>query len=353
MDGIINGGPGPAAITLTRTTKLDTTQIVHETGAAVQIEGDDGSVYLLREQAPGHYGTSDLNLDSTKRYRLRITAGTGKIYLSDFAGVNNNPPVDSISWKRENGDGLQLYINTHDPKNNTRYYQWKYDETWQIQSAYLSYLKYFVVLNSSTNVYSVGYRDSVHFSYDPNIINCWQYYSSSNLILGSTAQLIEDFVNLPLAFIPHGDVRMSVLYSINVKQYSWTKKGYEFMQRIKKNTESTGSVFDAQPSSSDGNIHCIADSTETVIGFFNICTPREKRIFIRPADVLSWGYYTDCKQVELLNTSTEILVNGLDFLPLTAKVISPAGKIITFLAAPRDCVDCTLRGDNKKPAYWP
>ena len=352
IDGVLNGGKGPATITVTRSTKLDTTAIVYEKGASVQIEGENGSLYFLAEQAPGYYGANDLNLDSAKRYRLRITARTGKIYLSDFAGVNSSPAIDSISWKRDNGDGLQLYINTHDPKNNTHYYQWKYDETWQIRSAYLSYLKYFVDTRTNPNKFSVGYRDSSTFAFDASIFNCWQYNSSSNLLIGSTAQLSADLVNLPLTFIPHEDIRLGVLYSIDVRQYTWTKDGYEFLQRMKKNTESTGSIFDAQPSSLGGNIHCVSDSSETVIGYFNISAAQEKRIFIRNDEVPLWGYSPGCFEIVIANNSDSILKYGVGLYPTTPVMSTPFG-ISTFGAAPPICVDCTLRGNNNKPSYWP
>jgi len=37
-------------------------------------------------------------------------------------------------WQREN-DGLRLYANARDPQNDTKYYQWKYEETWEIHSS--------------------------------------------------------------------------------------------------------------------------------------------------------------------------------------------------------------------------
>ena len=57
---------------------------------------------------------------------------------------------------------------------------------------------------------------------------------------------------------------------MHLKQYAWTKEGYEFLDRMRKNTETTGSVFDPQPSELNSNIHNVADATEPVIGYFNI-----------------------------------------------------------------------------------
>ena len=350
VEGVVNSGSGTAGITLSRTTKLDNRNILTETGAIVKLEGEDNSVYAFGDRGQGIYSTSNLNLNTAVKYRLHITSNGGKDYLSDYVAVKSNPPIDSISWKRENGGGVQLYANTHDTQNNTRYYQWAYDETWQIQSTYYSVLKYKV---TQPNIYSVVYKDSATFSYDPNIINCWQYNSSNTLLLGSTAKLSKDVVYLPVAFVPHGSIKIGLLYSINVKQYAWTKEGYEFLEKMKKNTESTGSIFDAQPSELNGNIHNISDSSEPVIGYFNICPVQEKRIFIRVSELPQWDYQSGCYAVEIKNISDTIFAKGLGLMPTIVGETSPTGGIATFFAAPSQCVDCTLRGSNIKPAYWP
>jgi hypothetical protein len=351
VDGVVNS-VGTASLTLSRTTKFDNKNIVYETGAAVSVQGQDSSTYILAEKGQGIYSVDNLNLNKGIKYRLRISSSGGENYISDFVTVKNNPPIDSISWKIENR-GVQLYINTHDPQNNTRYYQWFYEETWEFHSTYLSYLKYKITTTPNGPVYSAVYRDSTTFSYDPNIVTCWQYNKPTNIFLGSTAKLNKDVVYLPLAFIPPASIELSVLYSINLKQYAWTADGYSFLEKMKKNTEATGSVFDAQPSELKGNIRSVTDANEPVIGFFNICPVQEKRIFISASDVPGWGYNSGCYDVLIPNISDSILKNGTGMIPTVVVKQSPFGGIATFNAAPPECVDCTLRGNNQKPAYWP
>ncbi|MFT3936019.1 MAG: DUF4249 domain-containing protein [Chitinophagaceae bacterium] len=353
IEGVVNSGPGQTIIMLSRTTQLDNRAQVFETGATVKVEAETGNSYTLPEQGQGKYTASNLNLNATIKYRLHIKTKAGKDYVSDYVAVKNNPPIDSVSWKRENADGVQMYISTHDPLNNTRYYQWTFDETWQIQSSFLSYLKYKITIVNRDQHYEAVYRDSTTYSYDPNIINCWQYNSSTSLLLGSTAKLTTDNVYLPINYIPHGTIKLGVLYSINVKQYAWTKEGYEFLDKMRKNTEATGSIFDAQPSELKGNIRCSTDSSETVIGFFNVCPIQEKRIFISNSQVPSWGYQTGCKEVLVKNISDTILAQAVSLMPTVVVDFTPFGGIATFNAAEPACVDCTLRGSNVKPTYWP
>jgi hypothetical protein len=352
VEGIINGGSGPTVLTLSRTTKLDNRNIQFESGALVKVEGEDNTTYNIFETGPGKYSAANLNLNKSRKYRLRIKTNDGKEYLSDYEVVKTTPPIDSISWKKENG-GVTLYIHTKDVSNNSRYYQWTYEETWEIRSAYTSVLKYNVLqLPPLGTRYSLAYRDNTTFSFDPKLFFCWQFNNSNSLLFGNSANLSEDVIYLPLVFIPNGSRKLSVLYSINVKQYSWTKAGYEFLEKMKKNTEGTGSIFDAQPSELKGNIRCISNPDEPVIGFVTVSSTEEKRIFIKNDPLLDWKYNNGCIQEEIENNSDSIKAKGLQLLPTLPALVTGQG-IVTFYAALPTCVDCTLSGTNVKPVFWP
>jgi predicted secreted protein len=352
VEGIVNSGAGNTNIVLSRTTPLDNLSVQYETGAQVIVEGEDNSTHALKEVTPGHYTVVSLNLNSTKKYRLNIATNDGKKYLSDFAAIQNNPAIDSLNWRIQD-NGVQIFVNAHDPSNKAQYYQWEYDETWEIHSAYLSYLKYQIVKKTGGDIYSVVFSDSTRFSYDLGKYFCWRTEPSTQLLISSTATLSQDVVNVPLTYIPPSSWKLGVKYSINAKQYSLSKDGYEFLQRMKKNTEGTGSIFDAQPSELNGNIHCVSNPTEPVIGYVNICTVQEKRIFINSKEVPDWTYNPYCTQIEVPNNSDSIHIKAIDLLPTNYVKSNPmTGAIISFYAAPPDCVDCRLRGSNVKPAFW-
>ena len=172
--------------------------------------------------------------------------------------------------------------------------------------------------------------------------------------MGSTAKLAQDIVHLPLINIPSASIKLGVLYAVLVKQYVWSKDGYEFLERMKKNTESVGSVFDAQPSELNGNIHCTSNPGQPVIGYFNICTIQQQRIFIRNAELPDWRYLIGCGiEIEIENNPDSIAKKASGLLPTSPRLTGPFGSVLTFYAAPAECVDCTLRGTNVKPTYWP
>jgi hypothetical protein len=120
---------------------------------------------------------------------------------------------------------------------------------------------------------------------------------------------------------------------------------------MKKNTESTGSIFDAQPSELKGNFYSESDKSETVIGFLNISNIKTKRIFIDNTQLSNWRYKESCFLTEIKNDSDSIRINGIGFIPTDAAKTSIT-SIISYYAGTPKCVDCTFRGTNIKPTFW-
>jgi hypothetical protein len=344
VEGVVNNGGGTTNIKLSRTVSLGDLQTIKELGALIHLEDSNNNSLAFWETGDGVYSIDNLHLDSLTKYRLSIRTTNNEEYLSDFVAVRNNPPIDSISWVRGE-KGVEIFVNTNDPLNNTRYYQWEYEETWEFHSTFASSLKY--VTSGGQNV-GVMFREPS----DPEIYTCWQFNPSTAILLGSSAKLAKDVIHLPLTLVPGADWKMSVLYSINVRQYSWTKEGFEFLGRMKKNTESLGSVFDPQPSELNGNIHCVSNPTQPVIGFFNISPVREQRIFISNSQLPGWNYRTNCQTVVVQNNKDSITA-AFGKLPTTIEKMGAFGYIISFYASADICVDCTISGTNVKPAYWP
>lgn len=350
VEGFINNGTGPTRINLTRTTMLyDSVNIVYERNAQVTVEGDNNETYSLNEKYAGVYEVPQLYLNSATKYRVHIITSNGSEYASAYTAVSTTPEIDSISWEREN-DGVQLYINTHDPLNNTKYYQWKYEETWEIRSPYLSSLKY--TYDSITGQPAgIEYLNPGH-SVDTTTYKCWKTVNSTSILLGTTEKLSENRIYLPLLYIEPGSEKLSVLYSINVRQYALSQQAFQFMQKIKKNTEQLGSVFDPQPSELKGNIECLTNKGEIVIGFVEVTQEKQQRIFISNSEVPGWGYNSGCRLVLIDNHPDSILKYGVSLIPVTPATFQ--GLVIKdFYAAEERCLDCTLRGTNKKPAFWP
>jgi hypothetical protein len=350
VEGFLNSGQGPTTIRLSRTVNLKDTAIMPELGAQVNVEDENGSSFTLTGNTKGEYSIAQLILNNNVKYRLHIKTTNGKEYASDFTSVKYTPSIDSITWQREDG-GLRLYANAHDPQNATKYYQWKHEETWEFHSTSYSSLKY--IRDNTNRVIGLVYKYPDH-RVDTTIYKCWKTVNSSAIILGSTEKLTADVVNLPVQYIEPNSEKLSVLYSLNLKQYALSQGEYLFLQKMKKNTEQVGTLFDPQPSELSGNIHCLTDPNEIVIGYVEISQEQTKRIFIYNNQVSGWNYQSGCYQTIIDNKLDSIAKYGRDLYPTVPFAISPLGDILQFYVTyNEDCVDCTIRGINQKPFFWP
>lgn len=340
VEGFINAD-GPTRIKLSRTTPLDQKKTFKpELNAVLRVEGDDNTSFGLSAQPNGLYTSPTLTINPSRKYRLHIKTKDNKEYLSEFGSVKITPPIDSVSWKQD-GRGVQVYVDTHDPQNKTIYYKYDYDETWEIQSAYYASYRY---VNGII-------RESLPT--DPNVFNCWRYDTSNTIILGSSAKLEKDIIHLnPVLHIPIGDEKFGVRYSIQLKQYALDKEGYQFLEQMKKNTETLGTIFDPQPSSLKGNIRAIADPNEIVVGYINTTTVQQKRIFISNAQLSgkTFSIYQLCSTQDVPNIPDSIRVYVPPSWPYAA-IFAPG--LIAYKVSSSYCVDCRQRGGiNIKPSFW-
>lgn len=336
VDGYINA-TGPAEIRLAHTLPLqDTTKTTYETQAQVLLQGDDNSSYPLTESSKGVYTNNGLTLNKAHLYRLFIKTKAGTQYASEYVKVKNAPEIGAIDWAFER-DGLQLYVNTSDPNNNTWYYRWETDETWEFHSRYQTQLQY--VYGPEGDIVGTEYRRPDKQP-DTTLYYCWQRELSTNVLLGSSARLNQDSMHFPLIHIPNNDWKLGVLYSLYITQYALSKEEYEYLQKIKNNSEASGSIFDRQPSELIGNIHCLTVPDEIVIGFIGIANRQQKRFWIKNSDIPNWRYNMTCFY--------DIIGDFLHQNMIPLYYVPPG-----FAAAEADCVDCRLRGSNVKPTFWP
>lgn len=342
VEGVLNAGNEPTTVRITRTYDINGNigNLRGETNAVVTVEGNDNSSRPLTMADAGTYQSRNLALSANNEYRLRIKTMDGKEYLSSYVKVKTSPEIDSVSYKPQDGN-MQLYVNTHDPANNTRYYKWSYEETWEINSYYYS-----TIIYDANEPKLIREREPSEY-----IFRCWKYSKSGKILFGSSAQLTSDVIfEQPINRIPGGDERLSVRYSILLKQYALDKDAYEFFDLMKKNTESLGSIFDAQPSEIRGNIKCVNNPDEIVIGYVSASTVTQKRIFInRPS---GWNFRQLCDTRLITPDSVRYYMAKGDFIPIVEE--PRMGSLISdYLSSTPVCVDCRERGGNlQKPAYW-
>jgi hypothetical protein len=287
--------------------------------------------------------SAELNLSTTRFYRIHIVTKDGKEYISDFQSSIITPPIDSLTWKYSK-EGVSILLSTHDASDLTRYYQFEYEETWEVHGFYSSLLKY--------QGKRLQYRSSEEIE---ALYLCWKTNTPSDLILHSTAQQVSDVTTeFPLIFIPMSTEPLAFKYSILVKQHALSQNVYRYLQLIKKNTGPLGSFSDPQPSELYGNIRCTT-TDELVVGYIGVSTTAQTRIFIYRWDLPDWDYTLFCEVVSTVNhpdTLAKYLTSGSE-IPTIPSEYGPNGEILKVFRARDICVDCRrLGGQNVKPEFW-
>lgn len=348
VEGIINlGNEVVTSINLSRTTPLDSREVQPEENATVLIEDKQNRQFQLNHIGNGRFESQPLDLPLNEQYRLHVISA-GKEYFSAYSDAKTSPEIDSLYWVPKE-DGIEVQVNTHDVQNNSRYYYWNYTETWEYSVPFYALLKYIPATNE------VDYRGAN----DPQIYSCWSTLNSSRIVIGSTAKLSQDLVYAkPITFVSATNTNKLVTkYSIIVRQSVLSKDAYEYLDRIRKNTEQVGSIFDSQPSQLRGNIICRNDSSEIVVGFVTASSITEKRIFVKRADLPPFQiptYYEVCLRDTVRyhpDSLREAFAGGFN-LPIDYWR-TETGIIQAVVSAPDFCVDCRERGGTGiRPAFW-
>ncbi|MEO5682283.1 MAG: DUF4249 domain-containing protein [Chitinophagaceae bacterium] len=343
VDGFINtSAAGITTIVLSRTKNLtDTVLSIPERRATVSIQNAAGSSYSLQETGTnGVYVSNALVLDNSGQYKILITTAGGSQYQSDLVSARQTPVIDSVNWQ-QNSKGVQLYVNTHDATNSTRYYRWQYAQTWE----YHSQLETIWGIANGL-VYVRTPAEQVHICYSTSL--------SSGVLIGTSAALSQDVISAALlGTIPQDDSTLAYRSSFLVTQYALTAPAYFYWQIIQKNSEQLGTLFDLQPSQLEGNIHCVTSPNEPVIGFMSATNQQQKRIFISNADLQNWqpaagGY--NCALVNVPQNPANFLLVDLPDNSYAPWYYVSMGPLVLAKGV---CVDCTLSGGtNVKPAFW-
>jgi hypothetical protein len=349
VEGVINSGNDSTIIKLSKTVNIKgNVNSALVDNASVTVEAEGGGSYSLSPEGNGNYISTGLNLDGSKKYRLHINTADDKEYASDYVEVKKTQPIDSIGFYVKN-NAAQIYVNTHDATNNTRYYRWSYDETWRFHAQYLSNFEVDPVTKTV-----VPRKQSIYY--------CFAGNKSSTIVLGSSTKLTQDVIyQAPVTTLAAGSEKLSVRYSILIKQYALTKEAYQFWENLKKNTEQLGSIFDAQPSQLVGNIHNLKDASEPVIGYVSVTNIQSKRFYMNRYDLpntWTYEYPYECGELgALFKAGPNGVVNEVDSyiirggnIPINE--ISVERTVLGYTYSTIWCADCTIRGALKTPSFW-
>jgi hypothetical protein len=350
MDGFINTGANSSTtIIVNHSLNLqDTIPDIPELGATVSILSENGAAFPLTDSVGnGTYVSAPLSLDPALKYQLSVTTSDGNKYQSALVMPKTSQPIDSLTWQLindplTNAQAVNIFVNTHDATNNTRYYRWDYIETYQHQAFYDAS---WYILDGL--IYPIT---------DPSqsVYNCWSTAHSQSIILGTSITLSSDVISLaPIASFAQNDPKLDVKYSTLVRQYPLDLNAYNYWLTVQKNSQSLGGLFDLQPSQIRGNIQSVTHPNDPVFGYISAGSIQEQRLFI-DNHALGWKSIPEINcPIRIIPTDPNNTLKWSNTDTSQSIYYFNSGTPPTINVSFKNCLDCRYQGGTStKPPFW-
>ena len=292
IEGIISTGPGPHAITLTRSATYGSIfegLIRPVSLATVVVRDNEGNVTFLTEgdEAKGTYFTpASFSAEVGRSYTLQILTAEGKVYTSTPERVESVPPIASLEVRTVTiptqgsevpRSGVQLIAEVRDPADQNNFYYWRNGPA-------------VYILETRPDLFTPRPTPQ-----NPNrtpqpkdcCIQCFRSEVSNNQSLfvvnddnfnGLTARV-------PAAFIEDDGLRFVNTFRMDLKQYSISQGAFRFLRLVKQQAEISGSIFDPPPATIRGNMISLDNPDEVVLGYFMAGGEATRRIYIDKNDL--------------------------------------------------------------------
>ncbi len=370
VEGLVTDEKMPYEVALSRTFQSTDSAAEKVTDAVVYIIDEEGNMTNLSNSGNGIYKTDSTQFTGVpgKTYNLHIQTSDGNKYESEPCLMIPVIGIDSVYYAKgeeisstqdKTLTGIEIYLDSDKESGDNSYFRWQYEETWKFQLPSPKQYNYI----SDTLIIPLTYVREY----------CWKSNKSGEILTDEILQGQEDFIQKePILFI-QSDMsdRLTIEYSILLKQMSVSQKEFEFWNNLKNVNESGGTIFDTQPYSVMSNVYNVNNSEEKVLGYFSVSAVKEKRIFIMHKDLdgmdlPQFNYY--CQ---------EFIVSPDDYnsnLPPGAKkytfndvynmfmaaggmtfvepIYDANGDLYKLVFAKNECSDCSLSGSANEPDFW-
>lgn len=351
-------------VILSRSFPLDTVIASGESGAQIEISDDTGRIFNFNETNDGNYVSSlPFAAEQGRSYTLSITTADGSSYVSEASSIRGSSTVTEIyairELKDEIEDGIFIYLDSFDPDNQSNYYRYEYEETYQIIAPFYVGREAFVV--SPLPNPEVGFRTSEAIGQI-----CYTTDESKRIIQTSTVNLAEDRVSrFPVRFINSENYIISHRYSILVKQYVQSIEAFTYYETLETLSGSESLFSQIQTGFIEGNIRSQQNNSERVIGFFEVASVSEKRLFFNYEDLFPDerlpDYLINCSFIspQLIVFDSSPLIDAIeqgtvDFFDEYDGATNPLNLIDfgPYLMTQSGCGDCTQFGSIIAPDFW-
>lgn len=264
-------------------------------GAIVKIVDNSGNEYIFNELYKGYYQTDRGYLvgEIGKIYTLEIELPDGKIIKSQPQQMPDSIGMDKVSYNLttekhvytdNNGEfqtgyteGYAYYITPRQPLSQKTYYRLKSD--FYVYSTYVDAFDFLIQYPDESGDSTIEARIFKNTYHD-----CYEFFTNNDLpLVGELSQqlnlsesertkktqfLIKDYSQ----YTSNTFVEWIILADI----YSISAEAYNYYNSLNEQLTAPNRIYDPIPNQLNGNMFCSSDTTQKVLGFFDVTSKNRK-----------------------------------------------------------------------------
>jgi len=345
IEGSLIKGESEQTVLVSKTSSILYPRFNAVVGCNVTLLDELDNAYSYHETTMGNYTLDipDEELVTGRNYMIRVITSEGEVYESDFEMLKPGIEVDSLYYAIEDGvdaitgypySGVQFYLDVKAPENESRYFRWTLEETFEYTS--FGPISYYYMDITLTPVYPPD---------EWAVYQCWKGGPVTGLFQTSTMNLMEnEKKKIPLNYVSNQTERLRIKYSLLVNQFSLSENAYNYFEENRIATEESDGLYTRQPRQPISNFQNINDQSERVLGFFWVSTKTSRRIFVPRVESM------DVQPEACAYWEFDPMEDGEGPFPVYIFDDKSRGKkYVSYYT----CFDCTKRGGSSiKPVFW-
>ena len=365
--------------------------LLFEKNAIVEISTDSGDVYQFEDQGDGNYlSKTPFAAEEGIAYQLSVTTSKGEQLQSDKVVSIGESNIDDIYAERiisDSGeDGMAIFVDSSNPSDGFNNYRYTYEETYKIIAPNWTSREFEIIRPNFELVTDPVTEEVVEVLYpDVQLVPrkneeqiCFNTVLSNQIILSDGNALDQNSITRnQIRFISRNNPILSHRYSILVRQFLQSPGASDFYRTLLQFSQSENIFTEIQPGLIEGNISAVNNTQTVVIGFFDVASLAERRLFFNytdffPNEELPPYFGTvNCKSFfapplgnpekdgptrpgeegcPRVQTLTDLI--QLEEIEYFGDNDPPDECQGPFLVTQRECGDCTALGSNIVPEFW-
>lgn len=326
-----------------------------EPNATVKVSSGNETFSFSESKSGEYLSDREFKAEPDKEYTLSVITSGGKKYVSKKVQLTQSTSsIENVYARRELSsegiDGVGIYVDSFDATENSTYYAYEYEETYQIIAPFWNPWELEIVSENPIVLRIVEMESEAKERQEGRVCYSNTNYSKGRL-LTSTKGFSEDRVSEFLVkFIPEDNISLSSRYTLLVRQFTQTQESFQFTKILNEFSSIESLLSQIQTGFINGNI--FGSENELVVGFFEVSAVTEKRLFFNRSDVLEnsffWGSECNIKSYTKEEVTSRVKANSVKFI--TEEVLENGTNV--YKVVQRVCGDCTKLASSIKPDFW-